>query len=71
MHEEEKSCKFQANPLVEKGAMDIDAKRYQHDMRILKRQREKRRMEKAEKELHELREQLRNEQELHNQEREV
>lgn len=56
--EEEKSCKFREDPLVEKPAMAIDAKRQQCDKRNAQRQREKRRMEETKKELHELKEQL-------------
>ena len=44
--------------------MAIEVKRHQCDMRITQRQRDKRRMEEIEKELHALREQLRKEQEL-------
>ena len=32
--EEEKSCKFQADPLIEKEAIAIEAKRQQRDKRI-------------------------------------
>jgi len=33
--EEKKSCKFQENPLVEKAAMAIEAKRHHHDKKIM------------------------------------
>lgn len=56
--EEEKRCKFQADPLVEKETMVIEAKRKQCDKQIVQRQREKLRMEETKKELHELNEEL-------------
>ena len=63
--EEEKSCKFRADSLVEKSVMDIEAKRQQCVKRITRRQKDKKRIEDAEKEFHKLREKLQKEQELH------
>ena len=66
--EEEKSCKFRVDPLVEQASMATQAKRKQCDKHITPRQRDKKRMEEVEKELHELKElkeQLQKEQELH------
>ena len=68
---EEQSCKFRADPLIEKAVMAIEAKRHQCDNRIVRRQKEKKRMEESKKELHELREQLQKEHELRQQENEV
>lgn len=51
--------------------MAIEAKGKQHNKQIVQRKREKKIMEEIEKELHELREQLRKEQELRKHEREV
>ena len=56
--EEEKRCKFQENPLVEKAAMAIEAKRQYHDKQITQRENDENRMEEKEKDLHELIEQL-------------
>ena len=69
--EEEKSYKFRENTLVEKVAMAIEAKRQNCDKWMTQRQREKQRMEEIEKELHELKEQLRKEQEIRRQEKEA
>ena len=63
--EAEQSFKFQVDPLMQKEVFSIEAKRKQCDRRNTQRQREKRRMEETEKELHELKEQLWQEQELH------
>lgn len=62
--EEEKRCKVQVDPLVHKAALEIEVKKKHHNKRNMQRQREKWRMEETEKELHDLKEQLRNEQEL-------
>ena len=69
--EEEQSCKFLVDPHLEKEAMAIEAKRQRHDKRIAWRQKHKKRMEEAEKELCDMREQLQKEQELCKQEREA
>jgi len=69
--EEEKSCKFWADPLAEQVVTAIQPKRQQRDKHIMQRQRDKKRIKEVEKELHELREQLQREQELHQQEKEA
>jgi len=51
--------------------MVVEEKRHEHDKRIVRRQRVNKRMEEAEKELHELREKLRKQQELCKQEMEA
>lgn len=63
--EEQQSCKFQADPLVQKEALEIEAKMQQCDKRNMQRQRENRRKEEIEKELHDLKEKLRKEQGMH------
>jgi len=55
---EEQSCKFREDPLVEKVVMAIQQKRQQCDKKIVRRKRDKKRMEEAKKELHEMREKL-------------
>jgi len=69
--EVEQSCKFIAYPIVHKETLVIEAKRQQCDKRNAQRQRVKRRMEETEKKLHELKEQLRKEQELRKLEKEA
>ena len=49
--EAEQSCKFKEDPLVLRAALDIEAKRRKCDKRIAQRQREKQKLEEAEKEL--------------------
>ena len=56
--EEEQRCKFRADPLVEKATMAIEAKRQQCNKQIAQTKKDKRRMEEAEKEFHELKEKL-------------
>lgn len=63
--EEEKRCKFRADPHVQKAYLAIEAKRKQSNKRNVQRQREKHRMEETEKDFHELKEQLQKEQVLH------
>jgi len=55
--EEEKSCKFRVDPLVEQEVLVIQEKGKQCDKRIGRRPRDKKRMKEVE-EFHELREQL-------------
>lgn len=53
-----KSCKFKADTLALKAALEIEAKMRQRDKMFVQRLREKQRMEEIEKELQELKRQL-------------
>lgn len=67
----EKSYKFKENPLVLRADLETEAKRKNHDRRIMQRQRKKQNLKEAEKELRELKQQLREEQEMCRREKET
>jgi len=47
----EQRCKFKTEPHVMKAALEIEAKRRQHDKRITQRKRDKQSLKEIEKEL--------------------
>jgi len=49
--EAEKNCNFKVDPIVLRASLEIEAKRRLCNRRIIQRQREKQKMEEAEKEL--------------------
>lgn len=69
--EMEKSYKFKEDPLVEKIALEIDAKRQQRKRKIVQRKREKKRLEEAERKLQEVQQKLKQEQDMHIREKEL